>query len=424
MNKLKKPKHTGMKIYCTTCCRDNPACKHFGRHVYRIRLHVKGSLKAIRSKKLVSRDYDEAVEEAIAFKKEMLKNGFKHEESRKATRPKIFTHTLVTATLKYDQYLAGEHELVHLRKFVSESHRKELIRFCIYFADTVKVTDDIKKLAITSISQQHVASFYEWAESRFAAKTFNKVLASLKSFFRFLIDIEKVKIDNPFAIYNTKTSVKRQVQTLSQEEFISILNAINSADPIAYMGNGVKKNMFYPYLKSAFRLFLLTGGRREEVVELKWSDIMITVQHVRFFQVANRKIEKQRLAKNSNAITANKYFPINADLQVLLNELGFDKYKGQNQYILVPDRTVSTTTIMNRISAAFTHYRKAAGIEKDVSLDELRKTYLTWMNVVMNGDTKILSSHTSDTVLQTHYYDPKVLSTIEKAALEFKVFGA
>jgi integrase len=423
MNKLKKPKFTGMKIYCTTCCRDNPSCKHYNKHVYRIRLHVKGSTKAVRSKTLSTRDYDQAVDEAIAFRKEMIKCDFKFKDKKMASGIKIVNHTLVTAILKYDQYLAGKHEFVHLRKFVSDSHRKEIVRFCVYFADAVKKTDDITKLPIGVISQQHVASFYQWSEERFAPKTFNKVMSSLKSFFRFLIDVEKIKMDNPFAMYITKGAIKRQVQTLSKEEFINILNAIDLADPIAYLGKGVKKNMYYPYLKNAFRLFLLTGGRREEIVELKWSDIMVTVQHVRFFQVANRKVEKQRIAKNSTLTTSNKYFPINADLQTLLNELGFEKYKGENQYILCPDRTVSTTTIMNWISAAFTHYRKAANIEKEVSLDELRKTYLTWMNVVMNSDTKVLSSHTSDSVLQTHYYDPKILSTIEKAALEFQVFG-
>jgi integrase len=423
MSKLKKPKLTGMKIFCTTCCSDNPTCKHFDKHAYRMRLHVKGSGKGIRSKTLVSRDYDTAVDEAIAFKKEMLKSDFQPKKSKKQIASKPLRHTLVTAILKYDQYLGGQHELVHLRKIVSDAHRKEMIRFCIYFTDAVKKTDNVQKLALDDITQHHVASFYQWAEDKFAPKTFNKAMAALKAFFEFAINIEKVKIDNPFAIYNTKSAIKRQVQTLSQQEFLDVLYAVDNADPVAHLGNEIKKNRYYPYLKHAFRLFLLTGGRREEVVELKWSDIMITVQQVRFFQVANRKVQKQRMAKNSQATTADKYFPINADLQQLLDELGFETYKGQNRYILYPERTVSTNTIMNRISASFTHYRKAAGIEKEVSLDELRKTYLTWMNVVMNSDTKVLSSHTSDNVLQVHYYDPKILSTIEKAALEFRVFG-
>lgn len=423
MSRLKKPKLTGMKIYCTTCCRDNPTCRHFDKHVYRVRVHVKGSEKSIRSKTLSSRDYDAAVIEAMSFKKEMVKLGFRRDTQKKIAPPKVVKHTLVTAILKYDLYLAGKHEFIHLRKQVSNAHRKEVIRFCIYFADIIKKTEDTKKLSVTAVSQQHVAAFYEWAENKFASKTFNKAMASLKAFFEFVITVEKTKMDNPFAVYITMKPEKRLIQTLSKEEFVKILSVIDSADPIAKMGKGVKKNMYYPFLKDAFRLFLFTGGRREEVVELKWSDIMVTMQQVRFFQVANRKVQKQRAAKNSPTATQDKYFPINADLQQLLDELGFEEFKGLNRYILYPERNLSTKTIMDRLSAAFTHYRKAAGIEQNVSLDELRKTYLTWMNVVMNNDTKVLSSHTSDAVLQTHYYDPKILSTIEKAVLEFKVFG-
>jgi hypothetical protein len=79
-----------------------------------------------------------------------------------------------------------------------------------------------------------------------------------------------------------------------------------------------------------------------------------------------------------------------------------------------------TETMMDKISKAFTHYRKAAGIVKEISLDELRKTYLTWMNAIMNKDTKILSSHATLDILERHCLDPTILSVVEKAALNFK----
>jgi|GEM_PF-6703615 len=78
---------------------------------------------------------------------------------------------------------------------------------------------------------------------------------------------------------------------------------------------------------------------------------------------------------------------------------------------------------MNNISKAFTHYRIKAGIDADVSLMDLRKTYLTWVNAVMNQDTKVLSSHGSNAVLTDHYLDRTVLTALEKGALEIKIFG-
>ncbi len=423
--KLKKPKFTGMKIYCNSCKRDNPTCKHYDDQHYRMRLHVKGSKSDVRSKKLCSRDYDEAVDEAIAFKKEMISTNYQVAyKSRVKTESTITVrHTLVSMILKYDNYLAGKHELVHLRKEVSDAHRKETIRFCSYFCDSVKKTENIARMSIERVSQHHVASFYSWAEKEYAPRTFNKMMAAMKTFFDFITTIEKVKMENPFGVYVTKGVVRNQIQTLSKDEFNAILDSIDTADPIAYFDKGVKKNMFELYLKDAFKLFLLTGGRREEVVELKWSDLMLSMQGVWFFQVENRKVKKQKKAKNLNALTPAKFFPVNADLLQLLKDLGLDEFKGQDRYIIAPDRTVLTETIMDKISKAFTHYRKAAGITKGISLDELRKTYLTWMNAVMNKDTKILSSHANSDVLDRHYLDPTVLSVVEKAALELSIFG-
>ncbi|RYZ84457.1 MAG: hypothetical protein EOP04_17950 [Proteobacteria bacterium] len=424
--KLKKPKFTGMKIYCNACKRDNPTCKHYDDHHYRVRLHVKGSKSDVRSKKLNSRNYDEAVDEAIAFKKEMIYTNYQAaNKSRVKGDSKIpVRHTLVSMILKYDTYLAGRHELVHLRKEVSDAHRKEAIRCCSYFSDSIKKTENLLRMPVEQVSQHHVAAFYSWAEKEYAPRTFNKMMAAIKAFFDFIISVEKVKMENPFGVYVTKQVQKGQIQTLTKDEFQSILEAVDNADPIAFHSNGQKRNMFEPYLKDAFKLFALTGGRREEVVELKWSDLMMSMQGVWFFQVENLKVTKQKRTKNHNTATKPKFFPVNSDLLQLLKELGQDEFNGQDRYIFYPERSIVTKTIMDKISKAFTHYRKAAGITKKVSLDELRKTYLTWLNAVLNKDTRILSSHASDAVLKNHYLDPTIISVLEKTALELKIFGA
>jgi hypothetical protein len=124
-----------------------------------------------------------------------------------------------------------------------------------------------------------------------------------------------------------------------------------------------------------------------------------------------------------NKTDVYKHIPINEDLYNLLEEMGYDKNKDSDDYILFPDREVSEITIMNSLSKAFTHYRKGAGIKKDIRLKNLRKTYLTWVNQVMSKDTKILSSHSTEGVLKDYYLDPTVLTAIEKGALEIKIFG-
>jgi hypothetical protein len=41
----------------------------------------------------------------------------------------------------------------------------------------------------------------------------------------------------------------------------------------------------------------------------------------------------------------------------------------------------------------------------------------------MDKQTGLLTSHTSDEILERHYIDPEVLSAVEKAVLKLKVFG-
>jgi hypothetical protein len=104
-------------------------------------------------------------------------------------------------------------------------------------------------------------------------------------------------------------------------------------------------------------------------------------------------------------------------------ELGYKEKETSNDFILCPDRYESTLTIMNTISKSFTFYKNKAGIQKNVSLKNLRKTYLSWVNQVMGSETRILSSHSTDKVLQEHYLDPTILSAIQKGTLNIKVFG-
>ena len=72
---------------------------------------------------------------------------------------------------------------------------------------------------------------------------------------------------------------------------------------------------------------------------------------------------------------------------------------------------------MDKVSKSFTHYRNGAGVDKDVSLENLRKTYITWVNQTMGNETGLLTSHSTQEVLERFYLDPKVLSAIERGAL-------
>jgi integrase len=184
-------------------------------------------------------------------------------------------------------------------------------------------------------------------------------------------------------------------------------------------GKGERKNMYRPYLKDGFKLFLLTGGRREEIVDLKWNDIYEQENGTKFFMFHNLKVE--RILNSNNSY--KKFVPINEDLYNFLLELGYDEKKYTSDYILFPERKVKSTTIMNDLSKSFTHYKNGAGIQKDISLKSLRKTYISWVNQVMGNETGLLTSHANNNVIERYYLDPKILSAIEVGSMKIRVFG-
>lgn len=417
MIKLKMPTnpHKGLKVYCNKCKRDNPKCSHYDMHRYRVRVHIPNTKNKVKAEVLEARDYDEAVKQAIDFKKMLLANGF--EVVKRTTEGNDYS--LTDAILKYNQYLSGNHPLEQKRKSVSKGHQEECIRFCTFFAQIVKKRTDINRLRVVDINKYDVSDFFKWAKNHYKPKTFNKCMFALKAFFDYLIDDEEVNMKNPFGSYVTEKVSPNENFTLSKEEFESILGAIDTANPIKELGGrGEKKNMFRPYLKDGFKMMLLTGGRREEVVELKWSDIYITIKGAKCFRIHNRKVEKRQ---NDKAIY--KYIPINADLLDFLDQLGYSEKANSDEYIFYPVRNVATKTIMDVLSKSFTHYKNATTIEKAVSMKNLRKTYISWVHHVMGEKTGLLTSHTTYKVLTNHYLDPSIISAIDKGVQEIRIFG-
>ena len=417
MRKITLPKNhfKGLKIYCNKCKKYNPKCNHNDDLLYRVVIHIPGTKNSTKIKTLISKNYEDAVKESIDIIKELKSNDYRDLSIDIDSKE----YTMIGAILKYNQYLSGEYELKHLIKKVSEGHRKESLRFIKLFCNVLKSHHNFEIMRVRDVSVKDVSRFYESMESHYAPRTFNKCMISLKSFFNFLIEIEKVDMKNPFSVYNSKSVLSTINETITKDEFEKILECVDSSDSLLKLGGkGEVKNMYRDYLKIGYKLFLLTGGRREEVVDLRWSDIYFSGETY-FFMIKNKKVERNQNIKGE----FYKYIPINSDLFDLLVELGYDKIENPDNYILCPDRKESQLTIMNTLSKSFTFYKDKAGITKNISLKHLRKTYISWVNQVMGLDTRVLTSHSTDGVLKEHYLDPTILNTIQKGMLNIKVFG-
>ena len=420
MRKLTLPHnpHKGLKIFCRTCRIDNPKCKHFDRQVFRVRIHIPGNSKSIRTKFLVADNYNNAVAECVDFERDLKINGY--DKTVVAFSETSTDYKIGDAVIKYREYMSGKSKFAHLKKNVSEEHIDECVRYCKKFVENLSLTKNLKRTRPTDVLTEDVSNFYKWAEDNYGDRSFNKCFIALRAFFEFLIEIENIEMKNPFRKFVPKSVTPSSIDIITEDEFNQVLAAVDTFNPfITLGGKGEKKNLYKPYLKDGFKLFLLTGGRREEVVDLKWSDIYSTPQGVKLFIIDNLKVK--RMKKNNKE--CKKYIGINVDLEDFLIELGMNEKIGTDEYILFPNRDVKTKTIMTDLSRGFSHYKEGAGIKKDISLSNLRKTYLTWHHQVLGDDTGLVSSHSTTQVLEKYYLDPKVLTAVEISALKVRVFG-
>ena len=420
MIKLTLPRnpHKGLKIFCKTCRVDNSKCRHYDRQVYRVRIHIPGTKNATKSLYLEAKNYNDAIIECALFEKELIQNGF--EKVKQIDSVSLTDYCIGDAVVKYREYMQGESKYAHLKKSLTQEHIDECVRFCWKLVENVALTKNIKRTRPTDIKIEDVSNLYKWAEQNYSPTTFNKCFNAIRTFFEFLIDIENIEMKNPFRKFVPKVVTPSNIDIITEDEFNQILGAVDTYNPyITLRGKGEKKNMFKPFLKDGFKLFLLTGGRREEVVDLKWSDIYSTPQGIKLFIFDNLKVN--RIKKDSKE--RKKYIGINADLEDFLIELGMNEKIGKDEYILSPNRDRITKTMMSDLSKGFTHYKNGAGIKKDISLSNLRKTYLTWHHQILGDDTGLVSSHSTTHVLDKYYLDPKVLTAVEISALKVRVFG-
>jgi len=420
MTKLTLPKKpiNGLKIFCKKCRQNNTGCKHYEDQYYRLMVHVPGSKGNTKSKILKSRNYDDALIESINFKKSLSSNQYEDVESVEMT--------LLNGFIIYNRYINGEHDIKQYQKPLNTpEYIKEQVRAIKEF---IKKVQEFRKrssneILITDINKEDISKYYGYCENKFQPKTFNKRITELKRFFQYFIDCEDVEMKNPFNNVVKKRLVKKEPKVIPMDDFSRIIDSIEITDPLKKVGKEIK-NMYRPYLRNGFLLLLYTGGRFEDVVNMKWSDIK-KEGDTEYFFVKNHKVNRLKklkgLTKEDNEEISYKRFTIFPEFMNLLIELGYEENKDEDSYVLNPNSNIKRKTLSNQLSKSFSHYRDNAGISKDISLKNLRKTHITKLYEIVKEDTRLVTDHTTDKVLREHYVDKQTLNTQEKikASLSF-----
>ncbi|OEJ98554.1 hypothetical protein A8C32_04950 [Flavivirga aquatica] len=355
--KLPNNKHNGLSIYCSKSKCDRhfswthvnekqedgsfvkkephcgitnkklSSCRFYEKHKFITRIHIPGTYKGRKSKTLDASNYVEAVVEAIEFENEFKK------EFKVSSTPTEFVSKrcfLINAQARYIEVLSNINVPDHKKKVRSKDYiSEEKSRLKEFNEALVKNGVNKRMILIDRITDHHVGIYHtsilKGRENK--NRTYNNKVASLKRFFNWAIKYYKLKIVNPFDEVNKRAEVIRK-DTITGEEYKRLLAIISPERGIAIVGlkDKQRKQRYKLYLKDGIELALHTGGRREEIVVLKWNMIKSIKGELSYIEMSNLKVERQ-LGEGFNENVALKIIPITRSLLKLLYRMGYEKYK-------------------------------------------------------------------------------------------------
>ncbi|WP_299212556.1 hypothetical protein [uncultured Dokdonia sp.] len=397
-------------------------CKSIDKHVFKARVHIPGTAKGTISRTLKAETYNDAVLEAIAFEKE-VKDKVLDVNVPLIPKKQMHIHVyLASAQSAYILFLENVNVADHLKKERTEKHVKEVAKSLMQFNEALKKKGIKKKLLrMLQINDDHVGYFHSYLlnEKQYANKTYNNKIGVLRSFFAWAIMEFELNMNNPFSKARNRTVNKRN-DSITMPEYKALLKAINPENGISYEGKDkkTKRNRYKPWLKSAIELGLHTGGRREEIIILKWNMVKYVNSEPSYLEVPNLKVERGK-GIGFNDDVPPKIIPITVDLMELLNRLGFKEKKDTNGYLLDMNRETSPNVLMEQMSKGFSHFYKLLETGKSIQFKHLRKTYISYMKLAMGSETGDLTSHASDQVIDKNYVDQRIIANAQK---KFKLF--
>ena len=160
-------------------------------------------------------------------------------------------------------------------------------------------------------------------------------------------------------------------------------------------------------VEDAFELGLYTGRRRDEIVNMKFSDIYEQNGIPVYIKTEDYKYNLRNNLFKEDEKKYN-YSPVINDLNLFLTKIGYPKYKGTDRYLLASDSSLTRATIKDKMSKAFSHYYT------QLQFKHLRKTYITLLNHFTNGEAETITGHSGQEIIMKNYHDSKVFNNVLK----------
>jgi integrase len=431
----KKDKVKGLFVFCMKCktviesgkCGQTEkrlsSCGYTEQHAFRAIVAVPGTNGSKRKSRVFkTRDVHEAIKLKLQFETELEATGYQTSTTHISlvdSKPLL----LIECMAMYIGFLNNEGVDAHKIKERSKGHINEVKRYFEYFCLCLKTNGlDHTTFQIEQVNDRVVALIHDYAlkQLKFKNKTYNKLVATYRQFINWLIEKRNYNIRNPFIDVTRRKEIVKVV-TAQKSDFEELLRVITPENGEMFFSTGEKRDMYRPWLKHSFKLALATGGRREEFMTLKFSDIVVDENGIPSgITQENFKVNRIMGLSKSDEGKQVKFIPMTQELIDLLIELDFEKYKGSDNYLIAPDSLVTRKTMIDFVSKAYSHYWKKTGIDKPLQLKNLRKTFMTSLVDHFGDKANLVSDHEGMEVVKKYYLNKRQLTNGLEAFSVFK----
>lgn len=435
----KSKKWKGLTVYCYKCNTNvSEICKETGKplkrcpfgsmHVFKTYVHVPGTKNKRKTKKLKSRELDEAIKEAMEFEKEVKQETYKVpfvvDMGQKRLENGNIAPLLINGFARYIGVLNNENVPFHRQEEKSPDYIKDIERaFGCFLKSQKKNNIDVSLLRATQLDDFMMGYFYkELLDNNYSPRTINKYLGHLTTFLSWHMDEFKVPERNWFATINREYEQQPDPLTITQNEFEELMTECKKpGNGIQHYEYGSKSERNYEryFMTHVFTFGLYSGMRRENLLTAKFSNIKEENRIPVTIKVPNLKVNR---IKNLTKQETIRYIdvPVTNELRELLYSLGYEKFKGFDNYIIAPEiKSNRTRALSDLVTRAFSHYYSKLNTGRKLTFKNLRKTYATSLALQYGDDiARIIIGHSLGTVLDKHYRNREVIA--KKVARTFE----
>lgn len=413
----------GIRIYCNKCkgtfdprklTQNNIKCSHptsEQRYKSIICTRSVNSKKKRMSRVYKTRNLTEVIEQGFLYKQH-VKSLIETKPLKQAEKSFLVTDCLVNFIdfKKNVGVLERNKKNIQQNSFNAyENHIKK------WMQATENAGENFLLMRVDKVSETNVSHTIEHL-SQWSSSTQRKAFGFYNQFYTFLIE-NGYSITSPFKGIEVAEVTDSDARALTLNEFNVIKQAMEQG---SHNDKEKGKIRYFDWLADALTFNALTGRRREEFMNAKFSDIELINDQLLggFIRMIDYKYSRQ----NSHKVGfKNRYTkaPIYPELYDFLMKMEYEKHKDSDRYIIGGSEIKQRDTMANNLTNGFAYYRKKAGLSSHVQLNGLRKKYITRMRNEFGDNANFFTGHKSSRIDMKHYYDDKDL--FEKV-VEFKLW--